>query len=302
MKDPKVCLIFNPISGLSMKGITRFHPLEDIIEVFSRERISITIKTTARTGDGTRLTQESVHQGYSHIIACGGDGTINEVVNGIVDTNVVMGIIPLGTENILAKSMDVPLDTKQACRHFFEASEKIWDVGVANGRHFLMMSGVGLDARVVHEMEPALKKIMGSLGFILKGAQMLFLDNDKKGTKVKIRFLDKNITYESPVWLVVVGNIAYYGGGVKLALKAIPDDGALDVIVIPFSDDAVDIATRVLEVFTESHLDWGELPYFTSSEFEITTDPPSYCQIDGEILGKTPVHYSIKPLAIKVKF
>jgi len=114
MKDPKVCLIFNPISGLSMKGITRFHPLEDIIEVFSRERISITIKTTARTGDGTRLTQESVRQGYSHIIACGGDGTINEVVNGIVDTNVVMGIIPLGTENILAKSMDVPLDTKQA--------------------------------------------------------------------------------------------------------------------------------------------------------------------------------------------
>ncbi len=302
MKDSKICLIFNPISGLSMKGITRFHPLEDIIEVFSHERISLTIKTTARTGDGTRLTRETVREGYSHIIACGGDGTINEVVNGIVDTNVVMGIIPLGTENILAKSMEVPLDIKQACRHFLEASEQIWDVGVANGRYFLITSGIGLDARVVYEMEPALKKAMGSFGFILKGAQMLFLENEKKSTKAKIRFLDKNITYESPFWLIVIGNLAYYGGGVKLALKAIPNDGALDVIVIPFSDDAVDIATRVLEVFTESHLDWGEIPYFTSSEFEITTDPPVYCQIDGELLGKTPVHYSIKPLAIKVKF
>ncbi|HPZ08209.1 MAG TPA: diacylglycerol kinase family lipid kinase [Candidatus Eremiobacteraeota bacterium] len=302
MNDSNICLIYNPIAGISMRGITKLQPVEDIIEVFSEKKISITIKTTTQASHATRLAEESVRQGYTHIVACGGDGTINEVVNGIVGRKVALGIIPLGTENILAKSMNVPLDTKQACRHFLEAPENIWDVGVANGRHFLIMSGIGLDARVVYEMEPKLKKAMGSLGFILKGAQVLFWENERKSTKAKIRFLDKNLTFETPFWLIVVGNLAYYGGRLKLALKADPSDGKLDVIVFPFSNDTVDIATRVIEVFTETHLEWGDLPYYTSTEFEIITEPEVYCQIDGELLGKTPVHYSIKPLSIRVKF
>ena len=300
----KICFIINPKSGQSNWEIVKNQSILDIFEFFSEKRMSITIKTTAKTGDGQLLAEESVKEGYNYILACGGDGTINEVVNGMVGSDAALGIIPLGTENILAKAMNIPLDIKESCRHFLAAREKTWDVGVANGRHFLITSGIGIDAQVVSRMmmDPTLKKAMGAFGFILKGAKMLFLENLQSAPQATIRFFDRDFEYKSSFRLIVIGNLAYYGARIKLALKAKPTDGKLDIILFPYSEDSMDVATKVLEVFTETHLESGDVPYFTSSDFEITTDPPTYCQIDGELLGKTPIHYQIKPLAMKVKF
>ena len=304
MKDKKICLIINPISGQSNWEIIKYQSFIDIMEFFSRKKIPITIKTTAKSGDGKLLTEESIKQGYSHIIACGGDGTINEVVNGLVGSSAVMGIIPLGTENILAKAMNIPLDIKEACRHFLVAREKVWDVGVANGRNFLIMSGIGLDGQVVSQMEnePILKKAMGSLGFILKGAEVLFKETREHKVYTKIKFLDKNTEFNSYTRLIVVGNMAQYGGSLILTPKAKPDDGKLDIAVFPNPEDDIELIQKILEVFTGTHLESGDVSYFTSTDFEIITDPPVYCQIDGELLGKTPVRYSVKPASIKVKF
>ena len=301
--EQKICLIINPKSGQSSWEIIRYQSLIDIIEFFSSRNIPITIKTTGKAGDGKGLTLDSIKENYTHIIACGGDGTINEVVNGIVGSNAIMGIIPLGTENILAKAMSIPLDIKEACRYFLAATVKTWDVGVANGRHFLIMSGIGLDGQVVSQMETEkkLKKATGKYGFIWKGAKMIFGEEGQERTFATIRFPDENIEYKSDVRLIVIGNLPNYGGSLKLTLKAKPDDGKLDVIVFPYKDE-MDVVTKLLEVVTETHLESGEVPYFTSTNFEIITDPPVYCQIDGELLGKTPIHYRVKPLAIKVKF
>jgi diacylglycerol kinase (ATP) len=129
---------------------------------------------------------------------------------------------------------------------------------------------------------------------------ILFGEKPKKGANAKIHFIDTNTVFETPFWLIVVGNLSHYGGSVKLALKAKPNDGKLDIAIFPYGD-TIDTAKLLIEALTESHLEDGEVSYFTSTEFEITTDPPVYCQIDGELLGKTPVHYKIKPLALKVK-
>lgn len=301
--EEKICLIVNPTSGQSNWELIKYQSLIDIIEFFSERKIPITIKTTARAGDGRRLAEESVKEKYTHIIACGGDGTINEVVNGIAGSSVIMGIMPLGTENILAKAMSIPLDIKEACRYFLAASVKTWDLGIANGRYFLIMSGIGLDAQVVSQMErePKFKKATGSLGFIWKGASVIFGEDGQERTFATVRLLDQNIEYKSYIRLIVVGNLPQYGGSLKLALKAKPDDGKLDIIIFPYRDE-MDVVTKLLEIFTETHLENGEIPYFTSTNFEIITEPSVYCQIDGELLGKTPVHYSVKPGAIKVKF
>ena len=300
MKDPKICLILNPRSGESNKFFV-IRPLEDIVEFFDKLNYSITIKTTSGPGNATKLAEESVEQGYTHIIACGGDGTINEVVNGIAGKDVVMGMIPLGTENVLAKSMGVPQDVFGACSHFMESAEKSLDLGVANGRYFLIMSGIGLDARVISEMDPQIKKAIGSLAFLLTGAAALFLENDKSRAVAKIKLLDKNEEYEYPFWLILAGNMSYYSGTVRLALDAKPDDGLLDIIVLPLTD-STDLPRQVFEVFTGTHLDNGEIPYFKSGNFEIITDPPVYYQLDGEVLGSTPVRYEVRPGALKVKF
>lgn len=300
MKDARICLILNPKSGESNRFFV-IRPLEDIVEFFDKLNYSITIKTTAGVGNATRLAKESVKHGYTHIIACGGDGTINEVVNGIAGEDVVMGIIPMGTENVLAKAMGVPLDIMGACSHFMDAGVKSLDLGVANGRHFLIMSGIGLDARVISEMDPQIKKAFGSLAFLLNGAAALFLENEKSRAVAKIKLLDRNEEYEYPFWLILAGNMSYYSGTVRLALDAKPDDGLLDIIVLPLSD-STDLSRQVFEVFTGTHLDNGEIPYFRSSEFEIITDPPVHYQLDGEVLGRTPVRYEVKPGALKVKF
>jgi len=305
MIDKKICLIVNPIAGQAHWEVIKYQYLMDIFEFFSQKKIPITIKTTAKRGDGKLLAEESVRQEYDYIVACGGDGTINEVVNGLVGSGATLGIIPLGTENILANAMNIPIDIKEACRHFLVAREKTWDLGVANGKHFLITSGIGLDGQVVSQMqmEPKLKKAMGSLGFILKGAEVLFKENRKReGIYTKIRFLDKNTEFNSYTRLIVVGNLSQYGASLKLALKAKPDDGKLDIAVFPNPEDDIELVEKLLEIFTETHLESGDVSYFTSTDFEITTDPPVYCQIDGELHGKTPVRYSVKPLSIKVKF
>jgi YegS/Rv2252/BmrU family lipid kinase len=300
INEMKACIIFNPKSGLSNKwfGMT---PLETIVGAFNDRELSVTIMTTARAGHGTEIAAEAVAEGYTHIIACGGDGSINEVAASVEGSSAVLGVIPLGTENVLAKAMGVPMDVAGACEHFFNAVERPMDVGVVNGRNFIMMSGIGFDAQVVSEMDPNVKNVLGSLGFILKGAFNLLTDDGMVSPVAKIKLLDKNEEYEYPAWLIIIGNIANYSGTVKLALNAECDDGMLDIIVFP-SIDSFETARQLFGAFTETHLEDGSIPYFTSSDFEITTDPPLYCQADGELIGKTPVHYTVKKGAIKVRF
>lgn len=300
MRDMKICIIMNPKSGLANRwfGST---PLEDIVGFFAEQNMSINIKTTAKQGDGIRLSEEAVAQGYTHIIACGGDGTLNEVANGIAEKDAVFGIIPLGTENVLAKAFGVPLDVVGACRHFLQSSEKKMDMGVANGRNYIIMSGIGFDAKVVSEMDLELKKTLGSVGFILKGAWHLLADDGVKNPRAKIRLFDTGEEYEYPAWFIVVGNLAHYSGTIKLALNAKFDDGKLDILVFPNSD-ALDMVKQIIGALTETHLQIGNIPYFTSSDFEIITDPPLLCHIDGELLGETPVHYQVKPGALTIRF
>lgn len=300
MDNARLCLVLNPKSGISQSAF-RGNPLQDIVNFFIDKKISINIKTTTKPEDGSLMAKEAVQQGYTHIIACGGDGTINQVLNGIIEYDVIMGIIPMGTENVLCKAMKVPLNITEACRHFIESPIKTMDVGIANGQHFLIMSGIGLDAHVILEMEPEVKNLLGSLGFIIKGAATLIFDEKKYRSVVKIILHDKGIEFETSAWLVLAGNLPYYSGTIKLAINAEPDDGMLDIVVFPFSNENP-IANQVLSVFMENHIDKNEIKYFKSSDFEIITEPEVYCHIDGEILGKTPVKYSVRKKALKIKF
>ena len=172
---------------------------------------------------------------------------------------------------------------------------------MANDSLFLTVSGIGFDGEVVAGIEknPQLKKIMGSLGFIMKGAEILFKEKSK--FKAKIKFLDKKKEFNATARLIVIGNIAEYGGQAKVTLKAKPDDGMLDVAIFKYTESELDFIQNIIDVFYEKHLKSGYIDYFTSSHFEIITDPPIHCQIDGELLGKTPVTYSVRHKSVKVK-
>lgn len=299
-KDMKICIIFNPKSGESHKFF-QVRPLMDIVGTFSEYGYSITIKTTSCAGEATTLASESIEHGYTHIIACGGDGTINEVINAIAETPAVLGIIPMGTENVLAKALEIPMEISDACRHFINADEKSMDLGIANGRYFIMMSGIGFDARIISEMEPELKNLLGSLSYLLKGVAALITNDEKNQFKVKIKLLDKNEDYEYTSYFIAAANIANYSGTVCIAPQAVTNDGKLNIIVFPPNQNIAETAFQIFQTFTQTHLDDGLIPCLASGHFIIETEPPVYYQIDGELAGKTPIEYEVKHKGIKLK-
>lgn len=298
MKDAKIGIVFNPRSGKSQRILTR-SVSDRVINFFANKGLSITIRTTSAPGEGSKLAREFVQDGYTHVIACGGDGTINEVANGLVGRKAVMGFIPMGTENVFCTSMGIPLDIDRACEHFFQAEEKLIDVGIANQRYYLVMSGIGMDARVIFEMDPDVKAVLGGIGFLLKGAMLFLFESEKFKANSRVKLLDKNEEFKTDAWLILVGNLPNYTGYIKVAPDARPDDGLLDILVFPYREN--ELGTQVLNTITGTHLEKTDVKHFKSSDFRIITDPPVYCQIDGEILGKTPVHYRVYEKGLKIK-
>jgi YegS/Rv2252/BmrU family lipid kinase len=298
----KICVIYNPRSGISQNWLT-INPLETIINYFSSQQIPITIKSTLKQGNGTHLARESVNEGYTHIIACGGDGTINEVVNGIINTESTLGIIPFGTNNVLAAAMDIPEDVLSACQFFMHSNEKKMDVAVANGRNYLIVSGMGFDAQVIEELSPNLKGTFGTWSYILKGAEKILTSSEENfSTNIKIELFDQDRVLEFQAWVVVVANIAHYSRTIKIASKAKPDDGKLDIVVFPSpGDSGFDLMRQLYATLTESPLEDSNIWYFQSSHFRITADPPIPCQTDGEIIGNTPIEYFVKHNALKIR-
>lgn len=296
----KICLILNPKSGMVHRFFNN-NPAGEILDFFGEQDFSIDIKTTAKRGEARTLAAEAVNQGYNHIIAGGGDGTINEVLNGIIDKDVVMGVLPMGTENVFCKAMGIPLEIKEACRHFLESKEKRIDVGVANKHHFLMMAGIGLDAHIISDMDPELKKALGGVGFILKGVDFLVhrIQEVYRPT-VKLRLNDKDELIESKFWIILVGNQSYYSGTIKLATKAKIDDGLLDILVFPFIDNET-MLQQLVSAMTETHLELGEVMYYQSKDFTIETDHPIFSQADGELIDKTPLHFTVKHKALRIR-
>ena len=299
MNDFRLALILNPRAGLSRRHFG-FRPAGEIVDYFSSIDVPASLFTTSSGLEAGEIALRLVDLGYTHVLACGGDGTINSVVNGLVGSEVTLGAIPLGTENVFCKAMKVPLDVTEACRHFMNATERRIDVAVANGRHFIIMSGIGLDAKVVAEMEPELKDALGSIGFLIKGALTLLFGDDDLQSKVLVKFYDRDEEIESDAWLILVSNIPNYSGTVKVARKAMPDDGLLDILIFSTRNEN-DITNQIFEVMTDESPENVGISYVTSSDFEIFTNPPVYCQIDGEPLGKTPVHYRVKHNSLKIR-
>jgi diacylglycerol kinase family enzyme len=107
---------------------------------------------TARSGEAEEIARQAVAQGYQQVVAAGGDGTIHEVVNGIADSNVALGLMPMGTMNVFANELGLPANDLGRCWEIIRAEQVRWvDLPTANGRHFAQLAGVGLDAQVVKE-------------------------------------------------------------------------------------------------------------------------------------------------------
>ncbi|MCX6357606.1 MAG: diacylglycerol kinase family lipid kinase [Candidatus Aureabacteria bacterium] len=287
----KALLIVNPDSGGAVGG-RRF---EKIARALSRHGIAVDIRAAERRGDARSLASRASAEAFHMVIGGGGDGTIHEIVNGIAGSSLALGILPMGTANVLARELGIPLDPMEACDVLGTGKIRSIDlIKSSEGRYFSCMAGVGFDAQVVEEMDPALKGILGGLAYPLAGLATAL--------HYGLPELSVEIDGNTPPLIgygVVVCNSHHYGGGFTLCPRARIDDGALDVCVLEKRAiySIIKLSVAVLMNAPESIDGIG---HYSGRTVRITAEPKVPVHMDGDVVGATPVRFDIVPGALRV--
>lgn len=273
----KILFIVNPIAGTDKaKKLIPF-----IKERMDKSSIAYSIITTNGPKDATALTIKGLEEGYDSIIAVGGDGTINEVAVGIIEKGYgTLGIIPGGTGNDLARSLNIPLDPEEALYSLLSGRKKFIDFGRVNGKYFLNVASIGLDAEIAKRTENVKKVIKGGLAYTISLIVTLIAYRAKRFT---IELDDETI--EADAMLTAIANGKYYGGGKKICPMALLDDGYFHVVIVKKLNKLKLLALFPL-VFKGSHVKLTELvKVYKSKNVKLKFDKEMLLNIDGEVIA-----------------
>lgn len=222
----RACLITNPKSGHG--GVD----LSEALTVLQANGWDVTVRQKLKGGMAEELARDAAEQGYNVVVDCGGDGTLSEIVNGVVGTDVAVGTLPGGTANVWAHEMGISEQLPQAAMQLVTATRQRVDVGhvEVNGKHgayFLLMAGIGIDAAVMSRVDKELKNHIGKLAIGLATLEAL---QDVRVAPVEVE-LD-GTHWRGKVSQIVIGNTRRYGGFTSMTPFAYANDGQLDVCLI----------------------------------------------------------------------
>ena len=282
-------IIGNPNSGSA--GDEGY--LERFADTLRAGGLEVEILNTERPDHATELAAAA---GDRLVIAAGGDGTVNEVVNGL-SKGATLGILPLETANVLARELGLPLKPEDACERILTGTRSRMDVGVATDgegteRRFACMAGIGFDANVVREVSPRLKRYLKTLAFPLTALKVYLEDN-----LPKLHVIDGDTTHVAQ--LAIVANGHYYGGDFKVAEDASLTSGKLEVVLIEKVGRLLraDILARIL---AKSPLDRATKSFPAQDIRAKSAGTRVPVQLDGEVWGHLPMTFRIEPAAIRV--
>ena len=290
----KVFAIFNPASrGEKSQRLRRF------LESKASRDSGITLARTRGPGDARPLAMQAVADGYELVVAAGGDGTINEVVNGIGRSGVALAVLPLGTANVFARELGIPLDFAGAWAVIECGRMRVIDLPLARfggaERYFVQLAGVGFDAVVVRAASWNLKKKIGPLSYVWAGLNAA----SRKHADVEV-ILDNAVPRARGV-AVLIGNGRFYGGSFKLFPEAKLDDGLLDVCVFEKAG-YLDVLRYAQSALRGAHTRLRDVQYFQADQFICRAASPDSVpfELDGEDAGHAPVRFSVLPRALRV--
>jgi diacylglycerol kinase (ATP) len=237
--------------------------------------------------------------GCEALFVAGGDGTLNEAVNGLAAARalsaIVVGIVPFGTGNDFAAALGIPLETEPALDVLLEGRELAIDLGEVNGRVFVNTSGGGFIAEVSAAVTPQLKTIAGRLAYLIGGAQVLF-DFEPVGASVTITPGALNVT--RPLYAFAVCNSRLIAGGRLIAPDAVIDDGLLDVCLIE-AMSALEFVALARKVAGGEHVKDPRVLYYQAQSVRIELDREVHVNTDGEVFEDTRCEYRVLPRAAR---
>lgn len=253
----------------------------------------ITVRTTAATGDAREIARGARDEGFETVVAAGGDGTVNEVANGVAGSGARFGILPVGTMNVFASELGIPANNLAAAWGVIEAGHlRELDLPTANGSCFVQLAGIGLDAEVVRLTTPESKKSLGPMSYLLTLAQIA-------AVPPPTIVLDPSDSRRREGSFVLVGNGRLYGGPFVLFNDARPDDGLLDVLVFK-KQSHWDVARYFQAVAFGSHANLPDVEYFQTKSMRAHSSAPVPVELDGELADSLPCTFEFSPKKLEV--
>lgn len=293
--DPALCsavIIVNPTAG----GFPHHnHDYEETRIYLQEQGWQVELWLTDGPGAAQKLARQAVERKISVVIVAGGDGTINEVIQALAGSETALGVLPMGTVNVWAREMGIPLERAKAREILVHGQTRRVDLGQVNGRYFLLMVGIGFDGEVAQAVERKPLKRLGVLGYVLAA---LWFSSGYLGFPLTLR-VDEAEPVRTRALQIVVGNTQLYGGAFKFTWLARCDDGLLDLCMVHkrgLLGRWVVLGDFVLK--HERRRLW--VRYNTFKKVVIETKKPVAIQVDGDPAGHTPATFEVVPGALKV--
>ncbi len=261
---------------------------------------------TTHRGHAESIAREAVDKSASLIVAAGGDGTFNEVINGVAGSEVPMAILPLGTTNVLAKELGIPENVEGAMEIAVGNTPQTVSLGriilssISTGnlsmqefaRYFCLMAGIGFDGEAVFGISDTIKKFSGKGAYIYNGIKTLY-----KFDPVELTFNIDGKSYSG--FSAIIGKAAKYGGSFRVTPDARLTEPALYICIFK-GKKRLDIFRYVVGIVTGSHLGFKDVEYLKAEKIQI--DGNAHIQIDGDYFGKTPAKIEIVPDIVRLVF
>jgi diacylglycerol kinase (ATP) len=302
-------IIYNPTSGSRRRR--RFVEIEEAVRILKQAGINAELSPTTGRDTATAMARQAVEQNRGLVIGCGGDGTINEIINGLAPSKIPLALLPAGTANILAKELGIPWDIPAAARLIPEGMPQRIALGMVIavpdgkkeereqedsldpiGRYFLCVGGAGPDGAIVNAVDEGVKKKTGILAYWAAGLKQLF---DYDFPEIRISSNGDSLTGT----IIVVGRTAHYGGPFKITTEANLFEDSFELLVNT-------TRSRLKYLACLPALWMGRLRTIDGihawKATEVTCWPANgndvYAQVDGEAMGKLPLHFRIVPDAL----
>jgi len=300
----KAKVIVNPTAAGGKVG-RRWPQLRDVL---TQGGLCFTAELTERPGHATEIARSALREGYRYIVSVGGDGTVNEVVNGLVadghvPSDVVLSIVPGGTGSDFVRILDISRDPLQACAVVLGDSVRTVDLGeircMCNGtpivRYFANVAGVGFDGETCVRVNRMSKRITGTLPYLTG----LFV------TLVSYKNKDVRLTVDAQSYVgcfnsVVICNGQYFGGGMWVGPKAAADDGIFDVVILKDLTKP-ELLVNIPRIYRGTHLTHPKVESLQGKEIQIEALQRMFIQAEGELIGETPASFRIMPAALNLR-
>lgn len=281
----------------------------EIAALLNEAGIQFTNVFTEHPNHAVKLARKYIENGYRKIIVVGGDGTLNEVLNGVYTQKkyppetITLAMISVGTGNDWGRSFSIPSGYKEAIEVIRNEKTRLQDVGrvfyrqkeLEKQRHFINMAGIGFDAMVAKRTNKVKERgKSGPFSYIISLFTSLLTYNP-----VVCKVVIDSHTINPDVFSMSVAICRFNGGGMMQAPEAIPDDGLFDITIITRVSRLL-VIRSVKKLYDGSFLSMKQVKTFRAKTVEIESNPPLYLETDGESLGHTPMKFDVIPLGIRV--